>query len=260
MTTAACAWQLDDTRAQTSLGTAGLATVELLQPDRGVQFSLPSTVTPTTVTPSTAAALHILGVELEQPLDRSTLLDSYPRVDDLVATYAATATRPHRVQAYWKRQFELPAGVAAVIDLQLLTQTDLLDSDPRRTVVSRLSGCEVFKLQRSTTSPTLSPVECSQRSTTTLGRDAALACCLFRWPGSAMSYVEMVHPLDFYQVELRMVGNELQTTHHLFVDWLEKGVILRSRLRGALVERQNDVSLALDLYQQLCDSPPPLTT
>jgi hypothetical protein len=48
--------------------------------------------------------------------------------------------------------------------------------------------------------------------------------------------------------------------HRLFVSRLEKGVILRARVRGVLVIREDDCSLAAAAYHRFVKSPPPLTT
>jgi hypothetical protein len=48
--------------------------------------------------------------------------------------------------------------------------------------------------------------------------------------------------------------------HRLFLDELEKGVILRGRVRGLLLERERDRSATAEAYTQFAGSPPPLTT
>jgi hypothetical protein len=70
----------------------------------------------------------------------------------------------------------------------------------------------------------------------------------------------MVHPADARRDRLTRDVAGLRLIHHLFADELEKGVILRARLRGALLPRADDQRLALDAYRGLLDARLPLTT
>ena len=49
-------------------------------------------------------------------------------------------------------------------------------------------------------------------------------------------------------------------SHRLFAERLEKGVILRSRIRGLFVPRDHDTELAQSEYRRFAASEPPLTT
>jgi hypothetical protein len=75
-----------------------------------------------------------------------------------------------------------------------------------------------------------------------------------------VTYVEMVHPLDFVSSEFTATAsNEVEHSTRLFRGPLEKGVILRSRLRGVIVPRSGDVSAAIACYREFAASEPPLT-
>jgi len=49
-------------------------------------------------------------------------------------------------------------------------------------------------------------------------------------------------------------------THRLFERSLEKGVILKARVRGVLLDRARDGVSAIEWYRNLLQSEPPLTT
>ena len=65
----------------------------------------------------------------------------------------------------------------------------------------------------------------------------------------------MVHPVDFG-------GAKVSTgtiSHHLFQQRLEKGVILRARVRAAILHRKNDLATAQAAYERFAGAEPPLT-
>ncbi len=235
-------WRLHESRAQCTPYRDLNGEVNLQQPERGVQCRVG------------ASAVNLLGVELEIPLATGTLADGYERVGDLVATYLPTAARPHRVQIYWQQPGTTLPGVRGLFDLQVLTQTDLLDSDPRRSTISELPTGEVFQLGESR------EMLVDVKQPTSRLSDPTLPGVLVRPDAADWSYVEFVHPLDFHATDLRTSGDRLQIRQALFVYFLEKGVILRSRVRGAIVDRRHDLDTARALYQQLCGAAPPLAT
>jgi hypothetical protein len=85
-------------------------------------------------------------------------------------------------------------------------------------------------------------------------------CLVFRLSGLSLSYIEMVHPADFRHDEL-MPGparGALRLEHRLFPQTLEKGVILRARVRGAFVPRADDLRIAAESYRAFASAEPPL--
>ena len=228
-TTLASCWQLHDTQAMLAWPGIDTARVDLLHPESGVQFS------------HEGHEWRVLGVWLDRTVERGTLTDAYVRVNDLVASYAPAPERPHHVQLYWQRLDDLPTGVLAAIDLQVLTNTELLDSNPRRITQSDIPSGEMVQV------------------TTVDGRET-VPCLVLRPAEARYSYIEMIHPLDFLAAGVQPDETRVRLLQELFTGQLEKGVILRSRLRAALVERERDVELARELYQRLLDAPPPLNT
>jgi len=189
---------------------------------------------------------QILGVEFES-LDSQTttaLVDGYQRGGDLVATYASTPTRPFRVQIYWRATLShLDSNELPIVDLQLSVQTDQLDGRPALTTAGRLPKCE-----------TLDIVD-------TLGRDNPPRGRLFRPAGFDFSYAELIHPADFRGAELKSLSDGVQfLVARLFGGELEKGVILRARVRGVFLPRRGDLALAALVFADFARQPPPLTT
>ncbi len=124
---------------------------------------------------------------------------------------------------------------APAVDLVVSMRTELLESQPRLAVHSRLPAGEVLEL--------------------------ADGCWLFRFPRHEISYAEMVHPADFQGSELDYVAERdraVEVRHRLFVEHLEKGVILRARVRGALLRRHDDAALAAAVYAAFASADPPL--
>ena len=77
-----------------------------------------------------------------------------------------------------------------------------------------------------------------------------------------MSYIELIHPQDFLSVEVAYLKEESQFAINrcLFDCNLEKGVIVRARLQGLCVPRENDEELLRDAYREFLQRDLPLTT
>jgi hypothetical protein len=187
--------------------------------------------------------------------------DCYVRGRDLIATYAPAADWPFRCQVYW-RVVPAAAPVAAALDLVVSVQTELLDTHPQVHVRSWFpAGSEVLQVVPS------APDERTMRlspDTSVTAAEGRAGCFLFRAPGRDRSYVQMVHPADF--VEFRLVRDAdagsaagITATHVLFRRPLEKGVILRSRIRSAWLPGAADAAEAAESYRRFIAEAPPLT-
>jgi hypothetical protein len=76
-----------------------------------------------------------------------------------------------------------------------------------------------------------------------------------------ISYVEIVQAADVRQISFGPAGEgRLLAVWQLFEEFLEKGVIRRARIHGALVPRKNDIEVALACCQEIEQIPLPLTT
>lgn len=247
MTAHAPTWQLQDADARLTLG-ALLAHTDAQAPFSGLTVSLG------------AARLRLFQLELPLPAAATsyTLSETYVRGQDLVSTYFEEERRRIRAQIY-RRAFEWGAARAAAIDLIISVQTSLLDSDPTLKVRSTITAQEVLGLTNLEQGTTTGDTPAGGVVVKHEGKGPA--CWLFRLNAEDFTYVEMVHPADFVSNSLQEVApGEIEHATRLFRGPLEKGVILRSRLRGVVLPRAGDVAAAIACYQEFAASEPPLTT
>lgn len=216
-------WTLTGTTAQLQ-GDGFSATIDLLQPQRGLHD--------VTIANAAMSKVEVLGVAL--PLtspDELSLPETYVRGHDLVAVYLPTPSRPWRVQAYWRIVESASAGNALVVELQVSINTGLLDVHPIVDVVAHLTGA---------------------KSPTNEGEPMRFVLDSTGW-----SYSQLVHPDDPCRTESIATSQGLQVTQRLFDRFLEKGVILRARVRGAFAQSSVRVDA---IFAEFAESPLPLTT
>jgi hypothetical protein len=231
------AWQLDGHVAKLAVADLEIS-VDVAAPSNGLSLRRKAA--------SLIEAQQILCVELgnRDPLDAASV-DVFARGQDLVATYAERPPRHVRAQVYWRSiaadEFapSLPQSVAIAFDLILSVNTSVLDEDPKSTVRSSVaSAAEIVNVE------------------------GAPGCFMIRRGGAGLTYVEMVHPADYQESEAFIDDSAPprgQLAHRLFAERLEKGVILRARVRAGLVDRQSDEAAALAAYQRFAAAEPPLT-
>jgi hypothetical protein len=248
MTVSHSPWNLKDFEARLALG--GLAgQIDVRYPFDGLAAMFGG------------ANLRLFRIELPPPSadvkDQSP--ECYVRGQDLVSIYLQDDKRKIRGQVYW-RALECGPNRAPGIDLIVSVQTSLLDSDPTLNVRSNVPAREVLgvrSLERATTND-ITPRGGDSRTVSM--RSPMPACWLFRLTVEETTYVEMVHPHDFvYSMLKESAPGEIEHSTQLFSGSLEKGVILRSRLRGVLVPRTGDVAAAVACYREFAASEPPLT-
>ena len=195
--------------------------------------------------------------------DLGTLAERYVRGADLVAVYEESATRPVRVDAMWRAMTPVQGEpLVTALDLIVSVRTRSLDTRPDlhvQTVVPadevlRLTGAAGFVHQR---------LPLPDEKPLVLQPHDGPGCLLFRLPGSALSYAEMVHPVDFQRDELsgsRQGDRMTRLQHCLFASRLEKGVLLRARVRAVFLPRRQDCGLAAECYAAFAAAEPPLGT
>lgn len=225
--------------------------VNVLRPDEGLSHMV---VGGKWQVPGHALAVSSLVSYGEEPLQ----VDAYERGNDLIATYAETDHRPLRIQTYWRGVTD--SGLAeeiAAVDLQLSVQTHLLDSRPLLCTRSTLPADEILYLTNPD-KPEFSPLPAADFKLTGGG---CPACLLLRTSATEYNYVEMIHPDDLAEVSVHCgQGDELvEIVSSLFSGSLEKGVLLRGRLRGAFIPRERDTEFAWRCYRHLLDTDLPLT-
>ena len=169
-------------------------------------------------------------------------VDGYVRGCDLVATYEGVAPHPLRLQAYLRAlapaEFasEFAAEILGAFDLIVSVNTSLLDDDPRSAVCGAIpSGSAAFE-----------------------SRPGQFAVVIGQ---SDLCWLEMIHPSDYCHSEAKRFSSqatEVGIRHELFRQRLEKGVILRARVRGGLIRQQSD-AIAAAAFERFAATEPPLT-
>ncbi len=178
---------------------------------------------------------QLLGVEIIDAADLGVrpLVDpqSPPEIvirqDVLLAIYAPTPLRPVECHARWRIHAE------GIFDLEVSALT------PGKWAGLSVQTCSLL----------------AEGSVARLARTNALMA-VHRPKNHDASYVEMCHPHDGVGLE---VGPGPAVRFRLFGHDLEKGVILRGRLRGLLVPREEDETAALQAYQRFLEEPPNLS-
>jgi len=253
-------WRLNGQRA--TLHREGLeATVDLALPGRGLHG--------VRVASQDISAVAILGVSPPDlsPAELGPIQESYVRGRDLVATYQPSDRRPVRTQVYWRVLPSTSPAVLAVVELVVSVQTHLLDSRPRLDVVSTFDAAELLALDcaggecESLPPGDSATTSCSARRQLNFERDGPAERTLLARPeGSDLSFVQLVHPTDWTGGLLQHEKGSSRLVHHLFPEPLEKGVIRRARVQGALVRRDDDLATAAACRRRLQIESPPLTT
>jgi hypothetical protein len=221
------------------------AEIELDQPAGGLQVRLDGG----------PIAACILAPEIVLPQPTSGLEEAFVRGNDLIVAYLPQGARPLRTQAYWR--WLTPASVSGVLggfELIVSQQTSLLECDPQLAVASRFTAGEVVGLRSD-----ISTHKATLPTRVASDNDDWAGCWLVREVAAAISYMEMVHPDDLRHAAGQFDRANRKLTHRLFPQSLEKGVILRARLRGFFVPRDGDTSLVPVLAREFAASGPPLT-
>lgn len=234
----AAEWKLDENRARLTVGPLS-AVMDLAAPQRGLHQM--------TLAAQPLLGCELLGVELD-PMGR-TLIDSYQRGGDLVATFAEAPSAAASTQVYWRAALlQVNDAICPAIDLEISVQTSRLESRPAVRTRSHLPAGDMAGFA------TLPPAQ-------SVARELFEHGIVFYPSGWSTSYVEMVHPSG---AEASQISKPNETTieiaHRLFECELEKGVILRARTRGMFVPRSDDLLFATAAWRQFLQEPPPLTT
>ncbi|HZZ26635.1 MAG TPA: hypothetical protein VFE46_01405 [Pirellulales bacterium] len=277
-------WQLAANSARITCP-AWNATLDLQHPDRGLMLRLANSGG-NLESSKASSPLQILAAKFgnEEPLVPAHI-DAYVRGNDLIASYDAAGSQQIRVQIYWRcltpAEFAPAAAdqVLAAFDLIFSMNTSLLDSEPKSQVRSVFSSeCAMLHLKPSA-SKKFHPeqIQLPVASTATeqglvfTAANQATGCFMVRREACPFSYVEMVHPNDFYRSSIVASSlpspsqrppaetNRIAIEHNLFPLRLEKGVILKARVRSAVISRQQDEATVVAAYQQFLSTELPLT-
>ena len=246
-------WQLEGSQARLRVDALG-ATLDLARPDDGLrQFSIGDLL---------LENMHAMALQLPSSAAadaRQPLSEGYVRGDDLTAVYHESPGWPVQVDALW-RAIRPSAGqtLLAAVDLIVSVRTGLLSSRPGMAVCTAAPGEEAFRLA-DLSGPQYDRPDLTPGGAVAIEPAAGPGCLVFRIT-STVSYVEMIHPADFHRDQLRAAprGGSLEWRHRLFPETLEKGVILRARVRGVFLPRQDDLASAAAHYAAFAAAEPPL--
>src|SRR3989304_2022480 len=202
----------------------------------------------------------LLGLKMAPDFLTSAGLKSegYCRGVDLIAAYEQSQTLPGRVDALWRMVNPQPGDTfLSALDLIVSVRTYLLESRPEIAVESRLPAVELMRLA-DTERAEFTKLSGQSAKPLILSSEDGPGCVLFRTPDSEISYAEMVHPIDFQKDELQADssgGKSRLLKHRLFTVPLEKGVMLRCRVRGAFLNRRGDTTADAACYRSFAARP-----
>ena len=206
------------------------------------------------------------GTQKELPV-----ADAYTRLNDLIVTFAEQSPETFTSQIYWRYlDGDNSQGLLGGIDLIVSAQTSLLDARPEVATRSEIGAAEAWRLVDVPTAgfELIGNKENKENSENSENREVeycftpqeGAGCFLFRPKDEAFSYIEMVHPVDFSHSTLTVSEQRRLDLKHVVIDrWMEKGVIVRARLRGAVVQREDDTQSAGKIYRDFCNAKIPLT-
>jgi len=185
--------------------------------------------------------------------------DAYVRGHDLVAMYRPRDDWPFSPQVYWQANAPQSASDAlGGLSLFISVQTHLLDTWPRISVRSQATADETLHVMPDDARHRATPLS---RPAQTIRPTAGATCVLRRLAGQRLSYAEIMPASDFREVRVEWdAGGSCHTRWELFADFLEKGVIWRSRLQAVLLPRENDILHAIACCRAFQERPLPLTT
>lgn len=201
-------------------------------------------------------SICVLGLELPTTAGSPPEpVEWYARQCELVAWFSARRYWPVEVQAIWRAvPGSQQEAFAAAVELVIGVRTQQLEADPGLSVVGTLPCREVLGMEPPSGRKGLGPWGWGHAGPTT-------GAYLFRL-GNGWSYVEMVHPTtrlasQWWPAE----GGSTRLRHRLFgepAEKLEKGVLLRAWIRGALLPQEDDLHRAARTYEAFLSGEPPL--
>jgi len=247
------AWEINEPFGHLQGGKAA-AELNLARPQRGLEnVSVDGHLLPASI-----LAVRLPEVEGDETL---AVADAFVRGADLVVSYAQHPLRSIQPQIYWRGLKTNGGRALLALEIVVSVQTNLLDSRPEVVVCSHLPAHGAWRLARLQPSE-LKQVRLREDEPRRFSSADGPSCFVFRLQrGDQYSYAQMLPPADAAESTVVRHGDgRVRIEHRLFPASLEKGVILRARVRGLLMPRRQDASQAIALYRDLLKSPLPLTT
>jgi hypothetical protein len=200
---------------------------------------------------------HLLGVGVASAAaDGPTgpLTDHWLRGSDLTAVYEPADPRRLRATSMW-RIHEARDDVACW-EVVVSAQTSLPESDAALAVITDI---ETDELLWSAARAPLSPWR-RLDSRAPVPDEAAWILARRGDATGGTSVLIATHPADRRRIKIRNVAGRARIECWLFPTAIEKGVLLRSRVLGAIGPRPTDETWASRTAATFAASPPPLTT
>lgn len=179
--------------------------------------------------------------------------DCYVRGRDLVAVYAETKDHPLRYVVYWRAlAADALCGAVAGLDVVVSVQTSVLDVTPK---VWLSSTCDADAAWRA-------GAEDSGWRLLAANSDAPSdQAYLVELAGGEWCAAEMIHSQDRIESTARLAdAKTVQTRHRVLGLRLEKGVLLRARMRVVLARREDARDVVAACREQFERAELPLTT
>jgi len=242
-------WQLTSSRAQWHSDSLTLA-FDWAQPEFGLGLTHASL--PTACTPRLFGLILPVRQESEDP----SRLPLFACGNLLSATYDAAESFPVQINVAWRVGAPSPHSSLMIVDAVFSISTEKLNAQGRFAIRSVLPAVEVLTAAGpldtacwKTWTPAPEDPPCETES----------PAVLFRLPGETFSYLEIADPVDSRCCRLSGQGPAtVGLDRGLFATTLEKGVILRARVRGVLLDQAEDVRSAGAAYADFVGSAPPL--
>lgn len=175
-----------------------------------------------------------------KPSHSFSIQEAYVRQDDLIVRYEQSGDDLYTVQLNWRRlDWETPDALA--LELWISVQTSLLDTHPVIDVRSCTAGTRWHSLS-------LNDLSISSNDTTVIGLVKK----------SAVTVMVMVEPSDA-KLANRVLDLNEDFALRIFGDFMEKGVIRRTRLRLFAMTGEITRSKIAQQYRLFSESPLPLT-
>ncbi|MDE0736836.1 MAG: hypothetical protein OSB47_13510 [Pirellulaceae bacterium] len=205
--------------------------------------------------------LQLLGIARDGcTLEAVPLQDPYARDNSLIIRYGDREDPSHHLQLQWRCIPPEPGLFMGGLELILSFETPSQVNLPDWTTVTQAGQQDILAASNDSEQPWISLNELSEARESTLspsGNGTRMILC--RFPKQKLSYVEMTHPAE---PSLAILPTT-ETTRTLWGSRtpdrpLEKGVILRRRVRGVFLPLEKDTVLADKAYAQFRALAPPL--
>ena len=195
-------------------------------------------------------AMSLFSVETSSGNEQ--LADLYIRGDDLIAKYRSSDDQFDR-ELYWRvPDLNLPTGAFA-LEMIYSLQTDLLETNPNPRIISELKALEVGYWS-AIGDPLVGDLKWKQQET-------ADGCQMITAKLSDETRLTVaVYPNDLMVMEFAELGGETVLTCRLNAEFLEKGVIRRTRMFAMCAASNVSDEDMINVAQEFLDSDLPLTT